>query len=92
MGAVGLREFLEDDFLRLLGNSNACIGDAETKRAFVAGLFQTLDTDLDMAFLGELDRIGHQVDQYLPEIALVGAHMRKTGGAIDLQLQPLAVD
>jgi hypothetical protein len=46
----------------------------------------------DRAVLGELDRVAEQVDQDLPDPALVADHRRRAvGGEVGRQVQPLGV-
>ena len=88
-GAVGLLEGLEDQFLLVLGDAHAGVGDREFKRA---GTVQTagdalvlagaLDAQGHGAVVGEFERVGKQVFQNLFEPLTVG---------IETGRQPLAL-
>ena len=72
---VGLGEGLEQPVLVGLGDADAGVGDLEAQHDLgrrPAG--DEIDPDRHLALGGELDRVGGQVEQHLPDPAGVAAH------------------
>src|SRR5689334_19572038 len=66
--AVALREGAEDRRLLVERNADAGVGDAEAERgAVVLAQARPFDADDDLAVIGELDGVAHQVDEHLTE-------------------------
>ncbi len=87
--AIGLRETLEDGFLRLGRNANAGVGHAEAQHAALGIVAFETDAQRDMAFLGELHRVGDQIGQNLAQM-LAAATQRIGGGPIHMDDQSQA--
>ena len=74
-GAVGLLELLEDPLLVGLGDPGAGVGHRDDE-----GAVGDPRLDRDLAGLGELDRVAHQVQQHLGDPPLVAPARRQIGG------------
>ncbi len=64
-GPVGLDKDIEQAGLLLVADAHPGVGDAEAQQRLMIPLAHQAHTDTDMAGLGELDRVAHQVGQHL---------------------------
>ena len=87
----GLLEGLEQARLSLRRNPDARVLDFETQGFVLAFAIHQADAQLDMALLGELDRVADEIAQDLPEAKPVHHHRRADLG-VDMvaQLKALA--
>ena len=73
-GAVGLVERPEEPLGVHRGDADARVPDLEREPGGVVGGVRHRDPDRDLALLGELDRVGEEVEEDLAEAPLVSPH------------------
>src|SRR5207237_9308314 len=96
---ISLLERLEDETLFLLGDSDSRIRDGECdylRRCFerwileATPLFSPADGKTDLAFLGELDGVGHQVLEDLQQSPAIRVNrVRQIGVHVDVEVEAL---
>ena len=91
-GHVGLRERLEQLRRLLLRHADAGVAHGELELHLLAGAFEQLDLQPDLAALGELDGVVDEVGQDLAEPQRVAEQMLGNAGRdVGQELEPLVV-
>ena len=72
--AVDLLEHLEDCGLLALGDADSRVPDSEVQQNLVLGLALPLHVQHHFAFLSELQRVAHQIENDLSQAVVVANH------------------
>ena len=84
---VGLHEAIEDARLGIGADADAGVANLETQPHGRAGFVNEADADRNLALLGELDRVGREVQQDLPKVMRVALEVIFDRG-VDQRVQP----